>query len=90
MKTEGSFYKKGVLVCGLDLAVDWVATWRSRVGAVYHAAWASTDVGADAAVWIESTAPGGPVMIQPVGSNPNRPKPIGWHGESCTATQELR
>ena len=70
----------------LTAAIDWTATWRSGVGAVYHAAWASTD----AAVWIESTAPGGPVMIQPVGSNPDRPKPIGWHGESYAAAQELR
>ena len=29
-------------------------------------------------------------MIQPVGSNPDRLEPIGWHDESCVAAQELR
>ena len=90
MKTEGSFYKKGVPVCGLDLAVDWVATWHSGVGVVFHVAWASADVGADEAVWIKSIGPGGPVMIQQVGYNPDRPKPIGWHGEPYAAAQGCR
>ena len=38
-----------------------------------HVRWTG-DVGADAAPWAESTACGGPVMIQPVSSNPDRPE----------------
>ena len=50
-------------------------------------------MGADAAPWAESTACGGPVMIQPVGSNPDRPEGsdgVGVTGRPPAAAQRLR